>query len=85
MNSKLNLPVGVALFAALAVGLMFLLSGGPLQAQDADGPIPYAENDTGAVATFTGSDPEDRMIYWSLAEGRGTAVDIIDGAGEVRD
>ena len=34
MTSKLNLPVGVALFAALAVGLMFLLSGGPLQAQD---------------------------------------------------
>ena len=33
MNSKLNLPVGVALFAALAVGLMFLLSGGLLQAQ----------------------------------------------------
>ena len=34
MNSKLNLPVGVAVFAALVVGLMFLLPGGLLQAQD---------------------------------------------------
>ena len=67
MNSKLNLPVGVAVFAALVVGLMFLLPGGLLQAQD-NGPIMYAENDMGAVATFTGSDPED-------AEGLLVAVD----------
>ena len=56
----------IALLAALTLGLLFLLPGGLLQAQDADGPIPYAENGTGAVATFTGSDPEDRMVYWSL-------------------
>ena len=56
----------MALFAVLAVGLMFLLPGGLLQAQD-NGPIMYAENDMGAVATFTGSDPEDRKVYWSLA------------------
>ena len=72
----------LALLAALALCLLFLLPGGPLQAQDADGPIPYAENDTGAVATFTGSDPEDRMVYWSLAgdadTGEVTADDMVD-------
>ena len=73
MNSKLNLPVGVALFAALAVGLMFLLSGGLLQAQDST--ITYAENETDAVATFTADDPEDRMVYWSLLA-TGTTDDI---------
>ena len=66
MNSKLNLPVGVALFAALAVGLMFLLSGGLLQAQDGDA-IMYPENGTGPVATFTAVDPEGESIVWSLA------------------
>ena len=83
MNSKLNLPVGVALFAALAVGLMFLLSGGLLQAQDADGPIPYAENDTGAVATFTGSDPEGRIVYWSLPSMPPSPLPTVDGAALV--
>ena len=68
MNSKLNLPVGVALFAALAVGLMFLLSGGLLQAQDGDA-IMYPENGTGPVATFTAVDPEGESIVWSLADG----------------
>ena len=29
--------------------------------------IEYAENGTDAVATFTADDPEDRMVYWSLA------------------
>ena len=77
MNSKLNLPVGVALFAALAVALMFLLSGGLLQAQD-NGPIMYAENDTGAVATFTGSDPEGRTVYWSLVPDTATFPDDAD-------
>ena len=27
----------------------------------------YAENDTSPVATFTGTDPEGRVVYWSLA------------------
>ena len=66
MKSKVNIPVGVALFAVLVMGLMFLLPGGLLQAQD-NGPIMYAENETDAVATFTADDPEDRMVYWSLA------------------
>ena len=31
--------------------------------------IEYAENDTGAVATFTATDPEGESIVWSLATG----------------
>ena len=55
------------LFALLAVGLLFLLSGGPLHAQDAADPIEYAENGTGPVATFTADDPEADHIIWSLS------------------
>ena len=55
----------VAFLAVLAVGLLFLLPGGLLQAQD-DGTIEYAENGTDPVATYTGIDPEGRPIYWSL-------------------
>ena len=67
MKSKVNLPVGVALFAALAVGLMFLLAGGPLQAQD-NGRIMYAEDRTNAVATYTAVDPEGADITsWTLS------------------
>ena len=59
----------LTLLAALAVGLLFLLPGGSLHAQDADGPIPYEENRTDAVATFTAVDPEGESIIWSLAAG----------------
>ena len=55
----------IALLAALAVSMLFLLPGGLLQAQDA-GPIEYPENGTGAVATFTAVDPEGDSIMWSL-------------------
>ena len=63
-NRRLAFPI-VALLAALAVGLLFLLPGGPLHAQDA-GTIDYAENGTGSVATYTASDPEGAMVKWSL-------------------
>ena len=56
----------VALLAALAFGLLFLLPIGPLQAQNADA-IEYPENSMDEVATFTADDPEDRPVYWSLA------------------
>ena len=55
------------MLALLAASLLFLLPGGPLHAQDAA--IPYPENDTGAVATFTAVDPEGESIVWSLATG----------------
>ena len=45
---------------------MFLLPGGPLQAQSGDAQVDYAENGTDPVATYTGLDPEGRPVYWSL-------------------
>ena len=59
----------LTLLVALAVSLLFLLPGGLAQAQDANGPIEYTENGTGAVATFTAVDPEGESIVWSLATG----------------
>ena len=56
MKSKVNIPVGVALFAVLVMGLMFLLPGGLLQAQD-NGPIMYAENGTGRCSDVHGGGP----------------------------
>ena len=71
-RSSSSLPIsasralGVTAFlAALAVGLLFLLPGGLVWAQDA-GTIEYAENGTDAVATFTAVDPEADHITWSL-------------------
>ena len=57
-NRRFAFPI-LAFLAVLAVGLLFLLfllPGGLLQAQD-DGPIMYAENGTGPVATYTASGP----------------------------
>ena len=65
-NRRFAFPI-LALLAALAVGLLFLLPGGPLHAQDADGPIMYAENGMGPVATYTAEDPEGTAITWSLS------------------
>ena len=56
---------GLAVVLALAVGLL-LSSSGPLQAQEA-GPIMYAENGEGPVATYTAVDPEGADIVWSVA------------------
>ncbi len=64
-NRRLAFPI-LALLAALAVGLLFLLPGGPLHAQDADGPREYVENGTGAVATYTAVDPEGKSVTWSV-------------------
>ena len=64
-NRRFAFPI-LALLAALAVGLLFLLPGGLLQAQNSDS-IEYAENGMDPVATYTGLDPEGRTVYWSLA------------------
>ena len=64
LNRRLALPI-LAILALLAASLLFLLPGGLLHAQET-GPIEYAENRTDRVATFTGSDPEGRPVYWSL-------------------
>ena len=44
------------ILALLAASLLFLMPGGPLQAQE-DGTFEYAENGTGPVATFTRDGP----------------------------
>ena len=54
------------MLAVLTVGLLFLLPGGLVWAQDA-GTIEYPENGTGSVATYTAVDPEGKSIVWSLA------------------
>ena len=75
-NRRLALPV-LALLALLAASLLFMLPGGPLQAQDGSA-IEYAENGTGPVATFTATDPENAgAVTWSLATG-GDADDAED-------
>ena len=74
VNRHLAFPI-IALIAALALALLFLMPGGPLHAQD-DGTIPYPENGMDAVATFTGTDPEERMVYWSLADEAVSAAEV---------
>ena len=80
-NSRFAFPI-LAVLVALAVGLLFLLPGGPLHAQDADGPIMYAENGTGPVATFSATDPElAGAVTWSLAGGDVLAFEIDKASG----
>ena len=75
VNRRPSLPILVFL-AALAVGLLLLLPGGPAQAQEA-GPIMYAENGRGEVRVFTSTDPEGtnptRDIDWDV-----TGIDADD-------
>ena len=54
-----------AFLAALTVGLLFLVPGGPAWAQSAEA-IEYTENGTGSVATFTAVDPEGKSVTWSV-------------------
>ena len=55
----------VAFLAVLAVGLLFLLPGGLLQAQD-NGDIMYAEDRMDPVRSFTSMDPEGDSIEWDV-------------------
>ena len=86
MKSKINIPVGVALFAMLALGLIFLLPGGLAQAQQAQQSFTYAENGTGPVANFAARDPEGvTPIVWSLLTDHAGLQDLgifIDGDGD---
>ncbi len=71
-------PTFLVLLTALVAGLLFLLPGGLLHAQN-DGTIEYPENGMDAVATFTATDPEDQMVYWSLLEALPNPVPTVDG------
>ena len=70
----------VILFAGilLAVSMLAIPLYNLAFAQD-DGTIEYAENGMDPVATFTATDPEDRMVYWTLAP----AGDDPDGEGDL--
>ena len=76
LNRRFVFPI-VAFLAALAAGLLFLLPGGLVWAQDA--PIMYAENGTGPVATYTAEDPEGTWITWSLLDPDADVFDIDEG------
>ena len=69
----------IALLAALALCLLFLLPGGFVQAQDAADSIMYAEKGTGPVATYTAEDPEGTAITWSLSGNDAGDFDINEG------
>ena len=77
-NRGLALPV-LALLAALTLGLLFMLPGSPLDAQEAMTELDYAENGTDPVATFTAVDPEGRTVYWSLPTTAPGNVDVLEG------
>ena len=71
MDRIFKLPVGVALFAFLAIvgvlGMFAFSAAQPVGAQSPE-PVEYAEGGEGTVATFTAMDPdEDDKVSWSLS------------------
>ena len=82
-NKRLTLPF-LALVAVLAAGLLFLMPGGLLQAQDIN-TIDYIENSMDEVADFSASDPEDATpITWSLVTALETPVQMVGGVALVQ-
>ena len=75
VSRRFGFPL-LALLAALAASLLFLLPGGLVQAQDDD--VMYAENSMDPVATFTATDPEGRPVYWSLATAAVDGAEVTD-------
>ena len=82
LNKRFTLPF-LALLAVLTAGLLLLLPGGPLHAQGAMTELEYAENGTDPVATYTGIDPEERLVYW-LLHPPATAADL-NNDGDISD
>ena len=76
LNRRLAFPI-LALMAALAFSLLFLIPGGPLQAEEAA--IEYAEDRMNAVETYTAEDPEGATISWSLSGTDADAFKIVGG------
>ena len=78
-NRRFAFPI-FAFLAVLALGLLFLLPGGLLQAQSAEQFFTYAENGDGPVARFTASDPEGATPgFWSLTpEAVTNTVELVD-------
>ena len=75
----------LAFVAVLAAGLLFLMPGGLLQAQDTAETFYHNENDEGAVVTLAAEDPEGvSPIYWDFLEDATGLQDlpggVVDGA-----
>ena len=66
-----------ALLVALTVALIVPLAVQTAWAQD-NGSIEYAENGTGAVATYSAADPEGASITWGLSGDDMAHFDISD-------
>ena len=76
LNRRFAFPI-LAFLAVLAVGLLFLLPGGALHAQEST--IMYPENGTEPVATFTAVDPEGADVVWTLGGGDASDFKIEGG------
>ena len=76
IRKRLAYPL-FAFLALLAVGMLFLLPGGSVLAQEAA--IEYAEDGDGPVATYTAVDPEGKSIVWSLGGDDATDFKIANG------
>ena len=83
---RLHAFSAVAFLAAVAFGLLFLLPGGLLQAQETYMmTVDYDENDTSSVLTLTAEDPERASpIIWSLLD-NATGDQDIPGVGTADD
>ena len=86
-NKRLTLPF-LAFVVVLAAGLLFLMPGGLLQAQQSVTSVDYPENGKGSVITLSTRDPEDvAPTVWSLLTSHqadlssdGNLTDIMVGA-----
>ena len=79
-------PTVLVLLAALVAGLLFLLPGGLLQAQETSSKtVEYTENDTSPVLTLSASDPEGAApIIWSILEVVPDPAPVVGGTDLVR-
>ena len=90
MDRIFKLPVGVALFAFLALaGLMGMLAVQTVMAQDQPPTIPNAatvfdhnENSNSSITRYTAADPERKRIFWTL--GGEDAEDFTIDGGTLR-
>ena len=76
-------PAILVFLAVLALGLVFLLPGGLLHAQN-DGMIEYAENGMAVVATFSATDPDMDSIAWSRSGTDADNFEIDEETGELK-
>ena len=72
----------LALAAVIAAGMLLLLPGSPLHAQDAN-TIEYPENGTDLVATFSSEDPDADTITWSVTSTGDEDFEIDEETGEL--